>query len=598
MLRAVLALSIAATALGAAPGIAAAGGPPPAAGARAAAAGAGPRPWARLAPCRLPGIDEELRCGSYEVWEDRAARRGRKISLNVLVLPALGPDPAPDAVIFLDGGPGAAATRAAGFLAPNQGLRQRRDVLLVDQRGTGRSNPLNCDLYGPGSHERGPDLKLLASDMFPPDAVRECRDRLQKVADLRLYTTAIAVDDVDEVRAWLGYPQLDAIGGSYGTRAAQVFLRRHPRAVRSVVLDGVAPVDEPIPLHHAYAGKRAVDLLFAECAADAACHAAFPNLAQELAEVMARFDRGAKVRVPDSRSGGTVEVAPGRGLIAEGLRFLTYGSGARRLPLTVHQAWQGDLAPLVALALDNWTDLDHVLATGDNFSVTCAEDLPFIDDAAAARATAGTLLGDYRIRQQKRVCGIWPRGEVPADVHEPVRSAVPVLLFSGERDPVTPPEFGDRVAKFLPNSLHVVVPHSGHGTTGACTDGLLDRFVETASVKGLDASCVKSTAPPRFVVKDPVEVKLDPGVLDSYAGSYAFPGFVVTLARHGDHLVVQTPGSTDLEVFADARDHFFARSTDFEMQVVTGSDGAAPGGAPRELVLQIGAQQLRGKRQP
>jgi pimeloyl-ACP methyl ester carboxylesterase len=494
MLRAGLALSMAAVALWAAP-----------------AAGAGPRPWARLAPCRVPGIAEELRCGSYQVWEDRAARRGRKVSLNVLVLPALGPDPAPDAVVFFHGGPGAAATQAAGFLAPNRGLRQRRDVLLVDQRGTGRSNPLNCDLYGPGSHERGPDLKLLASDMFPPGAVRQCRDRLEKVADLRLYTTAIAVDDVDEVRAWLGYPRLDVIGGSYGTRAAQVFLRRHPRAVRSVVLDGVAPVDEPIPLHHAYAGKRAVDLLFAECAADAACHAAFPNLARELAEVMARFDRGVKVSIPDAGSGGTVEVAPGRGLIAEGLRFLTYDSGARRLPLTIHQAWQGDLAQLVALALDNWIDLDHILAIGDNFSVTCAEDLPFIDDAAAARATAGTLLGDYRIREQKRVCGIWPRGDVPADLHEPVRSAVPALLFSGERDPVTPPEFGDRVAKFLPNSLHVVVPHSGHGTTGACTDGILDRFVETASVKGLDTSCVKRTPPPRFVVKGVSAPRPSPG---------------------------------------------------------------------------------------
>jgi pimeloyl-ACP methyl ester carboxylesterase len=565
----------------------------PAATGAASPAGAQPGPAARLAPCRVPGIDEELRCGTYEVWEDREARRGRRIALNVLVLPALSPHPAPDAVVFLHGGPGAAATQAAGFLAPNKRLRQHRDVLLVDQRGTGRSHPLDCDLYGAGSHTKGPDLKLLTSDMFPPAAIRECRDRLEKVADLRLYTTGIAMDDVDEVRAWLGYPQLDLIGGSYGTRAAQVFLRRHPRVVRSVVLDGVAPVDEPIPLHHAYAGKRAVDLLLAECAADAACHAAFPNLAQELAEVMARFDRGVQVRIPDASSGGTVEVAPGRGLIAEGLRFLSYDSGARRLPLVVHQAYQGDLAQLVTLALDRWVQLDRILSIGENFSVTCAEDLPFIDDAAAARLTAGTLLGDYRIRQQQRVCTIWPRAPVPADLHQPVRSEVPVLLFSGERDPVTPPEFGERVAKFLPNSLHVVVPHSGHGSAGPCAEGIIDRFVETASVQGLDTSCVAKTQPPRFVVKEPVEVHLAPKLLDSYAGTYALPGFTLTLVRRGDHLVVQSPNTADLEVFADARDHFFARSADFEMQMTPGGAGA-----PLGLVLELGTEELRGKRLP
>jgi pimeloyl-ACP methyl ester carboxylesterase len=566
----------------------------PAAAAASRSAAAHPGPSARLAPCRVPGIDEELRCGTYEVWEDRQARRGRRIALNVLVLPALSPHPAPDAIVFFHGGPGAAATQAAGFLAPNRGLRQRRDVLLVDQRGTGRSHPLDCDLYGAGSHTKGPDLKLLASDMFPPAAVRECRDRLEKDADLRLYTTAIAMDDVDEVRAWLGYPRLNLTGGSYGTRAAQVFLRRHPQVVRTVFLDGVAPVDEPIPLHHAYAGKRAVDLLFAECAADAACHAAFPNLGQELAAVMERIDRGVRVRIPDPSSGGTVEVTPSRGLVAEGLRFLSYDSGARRLPLVVHQAYQGDLAQLVTLAVDRWVQLDRILAIGENFSVTCAEDLPFIDDAATARATAGTLLGDYRIRLQKRVCTLWPRGAVPPELHQPVRSEVPVLLFSGERDPVTPPEFGDRVARFLPNSLHVVVPHSGHGSIGTCTDGIVQRFVETASVKGLDTSCVAKTPPARFVVKEPVEVHLDPKLLDSYAGTYAFPGFTLTLVRRGDHLVVRSPGTADLDVFADARAHFFARSADFEMQVTASGAGAPAAG----LVLTLGAQELRGKRLP
>jgi hypothetical protein len=228
---------------------------------------------------------------------------------------------------------------------------------------------------------------------------------------------------------------------------------------------------------------------------------------------------------------------------------------------------------------------------GMDFSVTCAEDLPYIDAAAAARATAGTLLGDYRIREQKRVCADWPRGAIPADAHQVVRSAVPVLLFSGERDPVTPPEFGRRVAAQLSNSLHVVVPHSGHGTEGPCGDGIVERFMESASVKGLDVSCAAKMPPPRFVVKAPVEVRLDPRLLDSYAGTYELPGFVATLVRLGDHLVSKVPDDAEVELFADAKDHFFAKSADIEMRVVRNAGGAVVG-----VVFVNGGQEFRGKR--
>jgi pimeloyl-ACP methyl ester carboxylesterase len=594
MRRTVLSVALAAAAL---PAILAALSASASAGASASSP-ASPAPAAapamhlgRLAPCRLEGIEDEVRCGTYQVWEDRQARRGRKISLNVVVLPALAADPAPDAVVVFGGGPGEAATQAGLALAEDKELRRHHDVLLVDQRGTGKSNPLNCDLYGPDSHAKGADPRLLAGDLFPPAVVRQCRDRLERVADLRLYTTALGMDDVDEVRAWLGYPQVDLFGGSYGTRAAQVYLRRHPGVVRCAVLDGVAPVDELLPLHHAYAGKRAVDLLLAECAADAACHAAYPKLAAELRAVMERVDRGVEVRLPDRKSGGTFTVKPDRGLIAEGLRFLTYDTGARRLPLAVHLAYRGDVAQLVAIALDRRAIIDRILSMGMLFSVTCAEDLPFISDAAAAQATAGTLLGDYRIREQKRVCAEWPRGGIPADAHQLVHSAVPVLLMSGERDPVTPPEFGRRVASQLPNSLHVVFPHSGHGAEGPCARGIVDRFLARASVKGLDVSCAAKTPPPRFVVKVPVEVTLDPRLLEACTGSYALPGFVVTLARLGDHLVAKVPDSADVELFADGRDHFFSKSEDIELRIVRGA-----GGAVVEVVFKNGDEELRGKR--
>src|SRR5258708_6343680 len=194
----------------------------------AATAAAAPRPAGRLKPCHVEGVQQEVLCGTYPVWEDRTARRGRKIDLNVVALPALSADRAPDALVVLAGGRGGAATGDAAGLADDKELRKRRDILAVDQRGTGRSNPLDCDFYGPDSHAKGADPKLLAGDLFPPEAVRRCRDRLAKVADLRLYTTALGMDDVDEVRAWLGYDKVDLFGGAYPTPAPPAFPRPHP----------------------------------------------------------------------------------------------------------------------------------------------------------------------------------------------------------------------------------------------------------------------------------------------------------------------------------------------------------------------------------
>jgi pimeloyl-ACP methyl ester carboxylesterase len=555
------------------------------------AATAAPRPADRLKACHLEGIAEELRCGAYPVWEDRAAKRGRKIDLNIVLLPALGADPAPDPIFYFDGGPGAGAAEGGIWLAQEKALRQRHDVVLVDQRGTGHSHPLNCDLYGPDSHAKGGEPKLLAGDLFPPDKVRQCRDQLEKTSNLKLYTTALAMDDVDEVRAWLGYDKIILFGGSYGTRAAQVYLQRHPRSVRSAVLDGVAPLDEMLPLHHAYAGKRAVDLLFADCAAQPACHAAFPHPDEELKAVLERVDRGVKVQIPAGAAGGTVEVTASRGLIAEGIRFMMYGSTARNVPLAVHQAYEGDLSQLVSLAADRRADLDHALSIGLLFSVTCAEDIPYIDDATAARETAGTLLGDYRIREQKRACAIWPRGSAPANVHELVHSDVPVLLLSGERDPVTPPEFGARVASHLSNSLHVVFPGGAHGADSPCAQGIRAAFVERGSVQGLDTSCVAKAPPTVFTLKPHVVVQLEPKLLDAYAGTYQFDSFAMTVSHRGDHLYAAAAGQPEIELFPEAEGHVFAKAFDGEFDFVRDPDGVV-----RDIVMRASGQEVKGKR--
>jgi pimeloyl-ACP methyl ester carboxylesterase len=437
-------------------------------------------------PCRVPELEEDVLCGVLPVWEDREAKKGRKIGINVVILPAKDPQKKkPDPIFFFGGGPGQGIAQSAPGFA-DADLRQERDVVLADQRGTGGSNPLDCQLYGDPL-----DARQAAGPLFPPDAVRACKEKLEKRADLRLYTTPISADDYEEVRRWLGYEKVNLNGGSYGTRMAEAYWKRHPEPVRSVVLAGVAPLDEHLPLHHAYAGQRALDLLFAECAETPACKEKYPRIQKDLAAVMKQVERGVKVKVKDPRTEETVEVVPDRGMVAEGLRYMMYGPGGAQLPYQIRKAAEGDLSVIVQTGIERRLDLDEVLAMGLLFSVTCAEDLPFIDDEEARRKTAGTLLGDYRIAQQKAVCEIWPRGKIPADTHEPVRDDAPALLLSGERDPVTPPEFADRVARHLPNALHLVAPRGSHGDFGDCTERIVRELVDRASFQGIDTSCIR-----------------------------------------------------------------------------------------------------------
>ncbi|MFL6293456.1 MAG: alpha/beta hydrolase [Thermoanaerobaculia bacterium] len=446
-------------------------------------------------PCRVPNVEKEVLCATYAAWENRETRQGRKIGLNIVILPALGPDKQPDPIFEFGGGPGEGITQGAGWLARSP-LRQKRDIVLIDQRGTGRSNPLQCPFYG-----EPVDFRRAAGELFPVPVVEACREKLAKVADLSQYTTDASADDLNEVRQWLGYGKINLEGGSYGTRMAQTYWRKYPETVRTVVLSGVLPQSSYIPIGHAYAGQRALGLLLAECASQPDCRAAFPDTQAELKAIKERIDKGTDVTVTNTRTGEKQEVRPTWGLVAEGIRFLSYGQAAASLPLQIHKAAQGDLAPLIQMSIERRLNIIEALDWGMDFSVTCAEDLPFITEEMIRKWTPDTYLADYRIRQQKAVCEVWPRGKVPANVHEPVRSDVPVLLISGERDPVTPPEFAEEAARFMTNHLHVVVPRGSHGAAGECTDNLIRDLIDHGSLQGLDPSCAAAVYGPTQFMK-------------------------------------------------------------------------------------------------
>lgn len=499
-----------------------------------------PAPALTLAACKLPGIEREVRCGTLEVFEDRAAGRGRKIPLRVAVLPATGKERAPDAMFFFDGGPGASAVADASSVAEEWAkINESRDIVLVDVRGTGESNGLQCAVL----QQKAGVLGFLES-FLPVPGVQTCRETLEKHADLRLYTTALAVDDVDDVRAALGYDRIDVGGGSYGSFAALTYLRRHPGHVRTMAIEGVVPPDFRLPLPFARDAQTALDQVAAACAADTACHAAFPDVNGDVNKLLERLEREPAAASARATNGELVQFTLSRSAAAQALRYMLYNPmTAAQLPLQVHLAAQGDVK---LLAETTYTVGGIMSDSSDGFylSVTCSESVPFFTDAEAEAAAAHTFLGNFRSRAQKAACAVWPRGDA-ADVNQPLHTSVPVLLVSGERDPVTPARNAAALAATLPHALHIVVPGGAHGMggleAGPCLGGILARFVESGSEQGVDTSCVAKLPKLPFMLSDTrgPDVEVPAATLERYAGTYVMAQgaeFVVT--HKGDHLVV------------------------------------------------------------
>jgi len=450
-----------------------------------------------LAPCELRGVEGTALCGTYEVWEDRDAQAGRRIGLNIVVLPARDPRPELGAYVYLHGGPGAAATTTAPRYASSW-QREHHDILLVDQRGTGESNPLGCDLSRPSDTAQA----YLEAPFGRLAEFQTCRDALSESADLALYTTPIAMDDLNEVREALGYGLVNVSGGSYGSRATLVYLRRHPQTVRTAVINGVAPIAFTNPLFHSSEAQKALDRTFAECAATAECADAFPDLSRKFDELLARLEvEPARVTVTDPDTGETVEIALTRSGFAESLRVFTYYMPrARRVPLLIHRAWEGDYAPFAEAGINSTRGISLILKMGMLLSVTCAEDVARIDPDTIDEITGGTYLGDERVRTQMAVCSIWPQGRIPANYGEPVRADVPVLVLSGTVDPVTGSDWGEEAASHLPDSLHLIIP-GAHGVGDSCTQSIIRAFVASGTLAGLDTSCVADVTLPPFVLE-------------------------------------------------------------------------------------------------
>jgi pimeloyl-ACP methyl ester carboxylesterase len=428
------------------------------------------------------------------VFENREARSGRQIEIHLVVLPSTG-RPAPDPLFVLQGGPGQAASDLAEFYAGRSWAATRRDreIVLVDQRGTGRSNRLDCPT---GDEDGRHDLE----ELLPREAVRSCRHALDTRADLGQYTTRVAMADLDEVRAALGYETINLYGTSYGTRAALVYARMYGPRVRTMVLKGVAPPSLVIPVPFAEDTERSLQLLVADCGSDAECAAAFPNLPADIDTLFRRLDRGPlTATVPDSATGRVDTLRLTRGIAANLIRgVLQATSTSAELPLLIHRAAGGHPEPLARLALTFQQLGARGVSRGMFLAVTCAEDVPFIDRESAAARTTGTLLGTYWLDRLLAACAEWPVPAVPSvDIGQ---IPVPALLISGHLDPATPPRWGEEAAKLLPKSRHLVVRNGSHSFAGlaGCVDLLIADFLQAGSAEGLDEACIHRIKRPAF----------------------------------------------------------------------------------------------------
>lgn len=426
-------------------------------------------------PCSASLNAPKIVCGAVRVPETPGGPR--TIALAVVIVRALQPTADAPPLFHLEGGPGISAIGSAEFYAgPGSAYRKTRDVVLVDARGSGQSNPLRCDEL----EKRSP-----LEDMYDDAIVDACRQRLEAKADLTSYSTERTAADIDAVRAALGYGRIDLWALSYGTRLAQEYMKRFPARVAHAVLVGFAPLDYRAPLYHAAIAQRTLDLLFYKCQRDVDCSATYPHLRAEWQAVLDKLSDEGKIR---------------RGPFVESIRAsMGTAAGQRRLPSIIHAAAAGDFDPyLQSLPKDS-----SQFAEGLYLSIVCSEAVARIDPQSIQRATEGTFVGAYRVRQEMAACAKWPKFTPRADFFDPPKNAIPTLIISGEMDNVTAPEWAEEFCAGLPKCRLVKIADLGHGpfdleawTNGDCFDSIIVSFYGSANSP--DLSCLKAMRPPKF----------------------------------------------------------------------------------------------------
>jgi pimeloyl-ACP methyl ester carboxylesterase len=441
-----------------------------------------------LENCHLKGIKEQVKCGTLSVPENYNKSDAVKIPLNVAVLPAIDNSKHKTPFMFLAGGPGQAAVELAAQLkvALND-IRKTRDIILVDQRGTGKSNGLTCD------EVESQNVYTMTQADFNVVEVKQCLDTIAKnfpQADLTQYNSENAIRDFDAVRQALGYKQVNLYGGSYGTRAALVYMRLFPKSIRSVVLDGVAPIEVPIGLF-GQSSARSFHLLLKHCQQEQACNKAYPNLADEFKLLVARLEKApVNITIPHPRLGTKTPFIIDKNKLISNLRMQLYSVQMRSLvPLVIHQAYLGNYLPLAGLVSQGEDGQGIYIAL--TFNIVCNEDFHRITASMLAKDANNNFGGNDSQLPLQTACPVWPQYRPSDDFYQVVNANIPTLILSGNLDPVTPPSNGTYPTKTLPNSHHIIIKNSAHTSLGTCAPKIINEFLTTLKPNELDESCLE-----------------------------------------------------------------------------------------------------------
>ena len=443
-----------------------------------------------LSDCRIsagpgyPGI--KARCGTFLRPLNPDDPKSPQLELRVAVVPALNLEPEPDPLVPLAGGPGQGAVQLySAYARVLEPVRRDRDILLLDQRGTGSSARMDCPfdddvVEGQFNNEQTLDFATTCLEQLPYDP--------------RFFTTSLAVADLEALRQALGYPSLNLLGTSYGTRVAQHFARRYPDSTRTVILDGVVPPQVPLGPEIATEAQHALDNILDRCSLDPACNERFPEIDLDFKSVRARLTEApVEVLLPDPITGHPELLAFGVNELAAAIRLLAYQPRSIAiLPLVIHEAAHDNFLPLAAQYQLTVSSITESLSLGMHNAVVCTEDLPFIDrstvDIAALEAT---YIGALQFEALETICSVWPRGQIDEGISEPLTTNLPVLLLSGEADPITPPRYADLAAVGLRNARHLVGKQQGHGQIAAgCMPEIIADFITTADPGALDVTCM------------------------------------------------------------------------------------------------------------
>jgi pimeloyl-ACP methyl ester carboxylesterase len=458
----------------------------------------------RLQPCTVGKANTQSGvaawCTRFEVPEDRARPTGRRIGLRVAVIRSNAEKPRADWLVFLDGGPGGAATDDYPQLQGAFGdMARRRHILLVDQRGTGGSNALSCeaadDRSSASSAPADSDTGVVDQrNRIVPDhlaaRLNQCLASLGTKSDPAQYTTGAAIADLEALRLALGAPQLNLLGVSYGTRVAQQYATAYPAAVRSVVLDSAVPNTLYLASEHAQNLEASLQAQFARCHTDTACRQRFSDPYAAMHALRRQLQvHPVSVSARDPLTHAPFTRAYGAGDLAATMRLFAYSPlTAALLPLGIDAALKGDITPLQAQEKLIIDVVSERLTDGMGLSVACAEDA---DGLKHNPADEDTLLGNSLVDYLLHACQSWPRGTRSAGFHQPFRSSAPVLVLAGEFDPVTPPRYAEAIAAGLGNARLLKLRGQGHGVMNAgCMPRLLGQFIDELQPAQLDAACL------------------------------------------------------------------------------------------------------------